>query len=119
MYTILVTKDNELIATQKQAIMQYSTMIDKLQFLVPPDYEDEDMSTYKVEMEYLSPVSHIYRSTMRFTGVFRVLSNMIEIYSFPFVNIFVILTNFFYKILLFHQNRRNRHFFLTPLLTLF
>jgi hypothetical protein len=97
MYTILVTKDNELIATQKQAIMQYRTMINKLQFLVPRDYEDEDMSTYKVEMEYLSPVSHIYRSTMRFTGVFRVLSNMIEIYSFPFVNIFVILTNFFIK----------------------
>lgn len=61
MYTILVTKNNDLVATQKSAIMQYSTMVDKLQFLVPPDYNDEDMSTYKVEIEYLSPISHIYR----------------------------------------------------------
>lgn len=35
MYTILVTKDNELLATEKTAIMQRSTMVDKLRFLVP------------------------------------------------------------------------------------
>ena len=61
MYTILVTNDNELLATQKTAIMQQSTMVDKLQFLVPVDYCDEDMNTYDaVVMEYISPISHKY-----------------------------------------------------------
>jgi len=61
MYTILVTKDNELLATDKTAIMQRSTMVDKLRFLVPLDYHGEDMSTYDtVVMEYISPISHKY-----------------------------------------------------------
>lgn len=63
MYTILVTKDNELLATEKTAIMQRSTMVDKLQFLVPPDYYGEDMSSYdSVVMEYVSPISHKYET---------------------------------------------------------
>lgn len=63
MYTILITQDNELLATQKTAIMQRSTMVDKLQFLVPIDYYDEDMSTYDtVVMEYVTPISHTYET---------------------------------------------------------
>lgn len=61
MYTILVTKDNELLATEKTAIMQRSTMVDKLRFLVPKAYNDEDMSTYNaVVMEYVTPIGHKY-----------------------------------------------------------
>lgn len=61
MYTILVTKDNELLATEKTAIMQRSTMVDKLRFLVPKDYYDEDMSTYDiVVMEYVTSIGHKY-----------------------------------------------------------
>lgn len=62
MYTILVTHNNELIATEKQAIMQYSKLVDDLRFLVPPDYGEHDMSTFNaVVLEYVSPISHKYR----------------------------------------------------------
>lgn len=63
MYTILVTKDNELLATEKTAIMQRSTIVDKLRFFVPKDYNDEDMSTYSaVVMEYVTPIGHKYET---------------------------------------------------------
>ena len=63
MYTILVNHDNELIATQKQAIMQYSKLVDELRFLVPPDYGDLDMSEFNsVILEYISPVGKVYRT---------------------------------------------------------
>ena len=62
MYTILVTHNNELIATEKHAIMQYSKLIDDLRFLVPIDYGKHDMSTFNVVvLEYVSPISHKYR----------------------------------------------------------
>ena len=62
MYTILVTHNNELIATEKQAIMQYSKLVDDLRFLVPPDYGEHDMSTFNaVVLEYVSPISHKYK----------------------------------------------------------
>lgn len=62
MYTILVTHNNELIATEKQVIMQYSKLVDELRFLVPSDYGNHDMSTFNaVVLEYLSPISHKYR----------------------------------------------------------
>ena len=63
MYTILVNHDNELIATQKQAIMQHSKLVDELRFLVPPDYDDLDMSAFNsAVLEYVSPVSKTYRT---------------------------------------------------------
>lgn len=65
MYTILVTHNNELIVTEKQAIMQYSKLVDEIRFLVPPDYGEHDMSKFNaVVIEYLSPVSHIYRTEL-------------------------------------------------------
>ena len=63
MYTILVNHDNELIATQKQAIMQHSKLVDELRFLVPPDYDDLDMGAFNsAVLEYVSPVSKTYRT---------------------------------------------------------
>ena len=63
MYTILVNHNNELIATQKQAIMQHSKLVDELRFLVPPDYDDLDMGTFNsAVLEYVSPVSKTYRT---------------------------------------------------------
>lgn len=63
MYTLLVTHANELVATHKQAIMERSTLVDELQFLVPPEYDGLDMSTFNTAMlEYISPVTKKYRT---------------------------------------------------------
>lgn len=62
MYTILVTDGHELITTQRERIMQRSKLVDKLHFLVPPNYDDLDMSATTVCMEYRTPVGHEYKS---------------------------------------------------------
>lgn len=66
MYTILVTNDNELFATQKQRIMQRSKLVNNLHFLVYPTYdsgtETFDMKDFTATMEYLLPVSKKYKS---------------------------------------------------------
>ena len=64
MYTILVTDEHELIATQRERIMQRSKLIDKLHFLVPPNYDNLDMSATTVYMEYKTPVGHEYSSEL-------------------------------------------------------
>lgn len=62
MYTILVTDGHELRATQRERIMQRSSLVDKFHFLVPPNYDSLDMSATTVCMEYLTPASREYRS---------------------------------------------------------
>lgn len=66
MYTILVTNDNELVATTKKRIMQRSKLVDNLHFLVYPTYdsgtEEYDMSEFTATMEFLLPVSKGYKS---------------------------------------------------------
>jgi len=62
MYTILVTKDNELVTSVKERIMQRSKLVDKLHFLVDPMYKDLDMSNFTVYMEYLTPQTRLHRS---------------------------------------------------------
>lgn len=62
MYTILLTEEKSLIATEKEAIMQASNLVDKLRFLVPFTIGDNDMSTFtKITLEYITPVSREYR----------------------------------------------------------
>lgn len=62
MYTILVTDGHELITTQRERIMQRSKLVDKLHFLVPPNYDDLDMSATTVCLEYLTPISKEYKT---------------------------------------------------------
>lgn len=62
MYTILVNDNHELVATQRERIMQRSKLVDKMHFLVPPNYNDLDMSKTTVCLEYLRPVSREYKS---------------------------------------------------------
>lgn len=57
MYTILITADNEMIASTPERIMQRSKLVDTLRFLTAPTYKDQDMSDYTVLMEYKLPVS--------------------------------------------------------------
>ena len=66
MYTILVTNDNELFITQKQRIMQRSSLVNNLHILVYPTYstgtEEYDMTQFTASMEYILPVSKKYKS---------------------------------------------------------
>lgn len=62
MYTILVCDDHSLHTTNRERIMQRSKLVDKLHFLVPPTYEDLDMSQMLVCMEYLTPVGKKYET---------------------------------------------------------
>lgn len=57
MYTILITADNEMIASTPERIMQRSKLVDTLRFLTAPTYKEQDMSDYTVIMEYKLPVS--------------------------------------------------------------
>lgn len=55
MYTIMLTDNHELITTQRERIMQRSKLVNKIHFLVPPNYDDLDMSKCTVCMEYKRP----------------------------------------------------------------
>lgn len=57
MYTILITADNEMIASTPERIMQRSKLVNTLRFLTAPTYKEQDMSDYTVIMEYKLPVS--------------------------------------------------------------
>lgn len=62
MYIILLDKDNALTVTNKECIMQRSKMVDKLCFLVEPQYKGADMKNSTVLLEYISPISKQYHT---------------------------------------------------------
>ena len=62
MFTILITNTNELIITKRERIMQRSKLIDSLHFLADQTYKGQDMSEYRVILEYLLPISKKYCS---------------------------------------------------------
>ena len=62
MYTILVDKNNNLITTEKQTIMQRSKLVDTLCFLTDPLYNAFDMTASTVLLEYVRPVSRKYET---------------------------------------------------------
>lgn len=55
MYTILLTDNHELITTQRERIMHRSKLVNKMHFLVPPNYDDLNMDECTVCMEYKRP----------------------------------------------------------------
>ena len=57
LYTILITENNEMIATVRERIMQRSKLVDNLHFLTAPTYKNVDMSGFTVLLEYKLPVS--------------------------------------------------------------
>ena len=52
MYTILMRDDKGLVATSKAQIFQREKLVDKIQFLIPPKYEDHGLSEYNVLLKY-------------------------------------------------------------------
>lgn len=62
MYVIKINEDNTLVATQKERIMKRSKLVDNLVFLVRPEYKGYDMSDSTVVMEYILPISRMYKT---------------------------------------------------------
>jgi hypothetical protein len=61
-YVIMINDDNSMTTTQKNRIIHRSKLIDNLWFLVKPEYNGYNMADFTVVLEYLSPVSHTYRT---------------------------------------------------------
>ena len=64
MYTILVRPDSTLVATNRKPIYHRSSLVNKLRFLVDPEYQDGnellDMRSYICTLEYKTPISDTY-----------------------------------------------------------
>jgi len=58
MYTFLICQDNTLIATEKDRIMEKSSLVDTLQFIVEKEYNGFDMSEFDLVIEGYLPISH-------------------------------------------------------------
>lgn len=56
-YTILVQEDHSLITTNRQRVIQRSSLVDDLHILIPPVYEGKNISDATVTVEYVLPIS--------------------------------------------------------------
>ena len=59
-YTILINEDHSFTHTNVKKIMYRSTGIDTIRFLVKPTYNNLDMRTANVVLEYVTPVNRSY-----------------------------------------------------------
>lgn len=83
MYTILVDENHSLIATNKERIMQRSSNVNSLCFLVPAQLNDIDIANSTVLLEFVLPVSHKYDSKVLSLSDDSYQSNYLS-YSLPF-----------------------------------
>lgn len=52
MYTIVMQNDKSLRITQKTTLYQREKLVDKIQFLIPPEYEELDLSDFSAVLKY-------------------------------------------------------------------
>ena len=52
MYTIVMQNDKSLRITQKTTLYQREKLVDKIQFLIPPEYEELDLSEFSAVLKY-------------------------------------------------------------------
>ena len=64
MYTILVKDNNEMIPSTTERIMQRSSGVNTIRFLVSPTYNDIDISECTVLLEYALPITKEPKSTI-------------------------------------------------------
>lgn len=55
MYTIVMQEDKELLTTVKTTIFEKEANVDTLRFLVPPVYDDYDLSKCTALIKYVTP----------------------------------------------------------------
>ena len=55
MYTIIMDKYKNLNTTVRTTLFQRESLVDKIQFLIPPQYEGNDMGQYTALLKYIDP----------------------------------------------------------------
>lgn len=60
MYTIKLNNDKTLETTVKTTLMQKENGVDKIQFLLPPTYESQDLSEYMITMVWRDPNGNLH-----------------------------------------------------------
>jgi len=60
MYTIKLNNDKTLETTIKTTLMQKENGVDKIQFLLPPTYESQDLSEYMITMVWRDPNGNLH-----------------------------------------------------------
>ena len=64
MYTILMDKYKNLNTTVRTALFQQESMVDKIQFLIPPVYQGTELNDYIVTLKYVDPNGNFHSETL-------------------------------------------------------
>ena len=64
MYTIMMDENKNLITTVKKTIMQKENFVDKIQFLLPKEYEGMGLSGFVVNLWYVDPNQNSHNRTL-------------------------------------------------------
>jgi len=64
MYTIMMDENKNLITTVKKTIMQKENFVDKIQFLLPKEYEGMGLSEFIVTLWYVDPNQNSHSRTL-------------------------------------------------------
>lgn len=64
MYTIVMDKNKNLNTTVRTTLFQKESMVDKIQFLIPPTYNDIDIGQYTAILKYVDPNGNFHTEKM-------------------------------------------------------
>lgn len=64
MYTIIMDKYKNLNTTVRTSLFKQESMVDKIQFLIPPEYEGIDISDYIVTLKYVDPNGNFHSEVL-------------------------------------------------------
>ena len=64
MYTIVMDKYKNLNTTVRTVIFQQESMIDKIQFLIPPMYDGTELKDYTVTLKYVDPNGNFHSEVL-------------------------------------------------------
>lgn len=64
MYTIVMDKYKNLNTTVKTSIYQQESNVDTIQFLIPPTYNDMDLSEFTMVLKYVDPNGNFHSESL-------------------------------------------------------
>lgn len=64
MYTIVMDKYKNLNTTVRTSIFQQESMVDKIQFLIPPQYNGVELGDYIVTLKYVDPNGNFHSEVL-------------------------------------------------------
>ena len=64
MYTIVMDKYKNLNTTVKTSLFQNESMVDKIQFLIPPEYNGAELKDYIVTLKYVDPNGNFHAEAL-------------------------------------------------------